>query len=303
MPVAPGRYLRGMTFAATVVQMLIASPGDTHEERMAILSETSRWNGRHAKGRGFFLSPWLYELHSTPILGDRPQAIINSQGVDKSDVVVAVFDSKLGTDTGVDISGTAEEINRALSLGIPGHVYFAKGELPRDVNTEQLELLRMFKEDLQKKGLYGEYQDSRDLARQVIDALEYDLDAFEAVPLPTAPAGVKLRVAHNSQTESKGLNSRGKMEYRHVTRDLVIANDGDATAEQLRFKVTPLADEPIHIDGEPDEDGWITVGDLTNGSSRHYACMPMLGRCDVEVVTEWTEDGGIHEKTFTTQIT
>ncbi|MEN3124106.1 DUF4062 domain-containing protein [Janibacter sp. LM] len=294
-----------MTFAATAVQLLIASPGDTQDERTAILSEASRWNGRHAKGRGFILSPWLYELHSTPILGDRAQAIINSQGVDKSDVVVAVFGSRLGTDTGVDISGTAEEINRAISLGIPVHVYFSKGDLPNDVDTEQLELLRMFREDLMRKGLCGNYQDPRDLARQVIDALEYDLDAFESVPLPTAPAGVRLRVTHDHQTEQKGVNARsGKMEYRHVIRDLVITNAGDTTAEQLRFTVKTLSDDDhVHLGVDTDEEGWVTVGDLTDGSSRAFQCFPSRGRCDVEVITEWAENGTTHTKTFTTQIT
>lgn len=293
-----------MTYATTVVQVLIGSPGDTQEERFAILNEASRWNGRHAPGRGFTLSPWLYELHSTPILGDRPQAIINRQGVDKSDVVVAVFGARLGTDTGVDISGTAEEINRAVSLGIPVHVYFSNGDLPRDVDTEQLAKLRKFQEDLQSKGLCGNYQDPRDLARQVIEALEYDLDAFEAVPLPTAPAGVKLRVTHDYQKEQKGVNSRnGKMEYRTVTRDLVITNDGDATAEQLRFKVNVLGDGQVDLGVETDEEDWIVVGNLTDGSSRAFPCTPMLGRCDVEVITEWTEDDTTHDKTFTTQIT
>lgn len=293
-----------MTFAATAVQLLIASPGDTQEERTAILTEASRWNGRHAKGRGFILSPWLYELHSTPILGDRAQAIINRQGVDKSDVVVAIFGSRLGTDTGVDISGTAEEINRAVSLGIPVHVYFSKGDVPRDVDTEQLELLRMFQQELQSKGLCGDYKDPRDLARQVIEALEYDLDAFEAVPLPTAPAGVKLRVIHDHQKEQKGVNTRsGKMEYRILARDLVIANEGDATAEQLRFKVNVLGDDPVHLGVETDEEDWVTVGDLTDGSSRSFQCFPARGRCDVEVVTEWAEGDTPHAKTFTTQLT
>lgn len=292
-----------MTFAATVVQVLIASPGDTQDERTAILTEASRWNGRHANGRGFILSPWLYELHSTPILGDRAQAIINRQGVDKSDVVVAIFGSRLGTDTGVDISGTAEEITRATSLGIPVHVYFFKGALPNDVDTEQLERLRTFQKELQSKGLCGDYQDPRDLARQVIDALEYDLDAFEALPPPTAPAGVRLRVTHDHQSEQKGMNKSNKMEYRSVTRDLVIANEGDATAEQLRFKVNAISDGQVHLGVETDEEGWVTVGALTDGSSRAFQCYPMLGRCDVEVTTEWTEDGTPHEKTFTTQIT
>lgn len=292
-----------MTFHATVVQVLIASPGDTHEARTAILTESSRWNGRYAAARAFIISPWLYELHATPIIGDRPQAIINRQGVDKSDVVVAVFGSRIGAATGVDISGTAEEINRAIEIGVPVHVYFFEGDLPHDVDTEQLDLLRAFRDDLQTRGLCGYYRDPQDLARQVIDALQYDLDALEVAPPPAPPAGVRLRVRHDHETEPSGTDNRGKVKYRHRIRDLVITNEGDATAEDLRFKVDALdADEMIHLDAEADEEGWVTVGDLTDGSSRTYACFPLRGRPDVQVSARWNEDGSSHDKNFTTQI-
>lgn len=38
-------YHDRMPFHATVVQVLVASPGDTQTERTAILTDTSRWNG------------------------------------------------------------------------------------------------------------------------------------------------------------------------------------------------------------------------------------------------------------------
>jgi hypothetical protein len=63
-------------------------------------------------------------------VGNRPQAIINAQAVDRADIVVAFFDSRLGTSTGVDVSGTAEEINRAVDMGKPVHVYFSDEPLP-----------------------------------------------------------------------------------------------------------------------------------------------------------------------------
>lgn len=294
-----------MTFHATVVQVLIASPGDTAQARTAILSEASRWNGRHANGRSFIISPWLYELHATPIIGDRPQAIINRQGVDKSDVVVAVFGSRLGTPTGVDLSGTTEEINRAVERGVPVHVYFSHGDLPRDVDTEQLEKLRAFRDDLMTRGLCGDYQDPQDLARQVIDALEYDLDALEAVPPPAAQSGARIQVSHDHQTREKGTDKRGKMQYRTIARDLVITNTGDATAEGLRFKLDAVDEsDTVHLGADTDAEGWVSVGDLSDSSTRTFPCSPFQGRrCDVQVITEWTEDGNPHTKTLTTPIT
>ncbi|GAA1753750.1 hypothetical protein [Aeromicrobium alkaliterrae] len=291
-----------MPFHATVVQVLVASPGDTQAERTAILTDTSRWNGRNAQGRGFILSPWLYELHATPIYGDRPQAIINRQGVDRSDVVVAVFGTKLGTPTGVDVSGTVEEIKRAHELGKPVHVYFSAADLPHDADLQDLAALKDFKEAFE--GLYSTYSDPADVARQVRDALEYDLDAFDALPAPVAAAGARLDVSHEHQTEQSGIDKKGKVKYRHIVRDLVIKNSGDGDAEDLCFKVELVDDGgPVHLDAESDDDGWVTVGDLSDGSSRSWTCFPMARRADIRVLTRWAENGNVHTKTFTTTVT
>lgn len=291
-----------MTFHATVIQVLIASPGDTQQERSTILAETSRWNGRHARGRGFVLSPWLYELHSTPVLGDRPQAIINAQGVHKSDVVVAVFGARLGTDTGVDVSGTSEEINNALDMGIPVHVFFKNSELPNDVDVDQLTKLREFRGDLQGKGLYAEYKDANDLARQVIEALEYDLDAFESLPAPEAPTGVRLKLDHKHTEREKGLDKRNRMQYQSVVRDLMVENIGDATAEQLQLQLEGPEDALVSMD-EIGEDGWSLPRDLTAGSTFGLRCVPLRGRFNAQIVAKWIEDGTAHTHQFTTQIT
>lgn len=291
-----------MPFHATVVQVLIASPGDTQAERTAILTDASRWNGRNAQGRGFILSPWLYELHATPIYGDRPQAIINRQGVDRSDVVVAVFGTRLGTPTGVDVSGTVEEIKRAHELGKPVHVYFSSADIPRDTDPKDLAALENFREAFE--GLYSTYSDPADVARQVRDALEYDLDAFDAIPAPSAPAAVKLEVSHEHEQVQTGLDRNMKMKYRNVVRDLVIKNSGENDAEDLRFRIERIDDNDIyHLEAETDSDGWVAVGDLTEGSRRSWTCFPVSGRVDLRVITSWVEKGQAHEKTFTTTVT
>lgn len=289
-----------MTFLATVVQVLIASPGDTQEQRTAILTAASRWNGRNAQGRSFVLSPWLYELHATPALGDRAQAIINGQGVDKSDVVIAVFGARLGTSTGIDVSGTAEEINRAADRGIPVHVYFGEADVPHDVDLDQLAKLRAFRDDLMLRGLCGEYDDAQDLARQVIDALEYDLDRFETMPPPKPSSGVQLQVRHKHEKEPKGTNKQGRMQYRTLARALEVSNTGDVVAESLQLQFEAPEDASVHID-DVEEDGWTTPRDLTDGSSFTLRCIP-LRRADLEITAKWSEDGQEHTKHFTTPI-
>lgn len=294
-----------MVFHATVVTVLLAAPGNTADAKAAVLDEVARWNGRYAEGRGFVLSPWTWELHSTPILGDRPQAIINSQGVDKSDAVVAVFGTTLGQPTGVDISGTVEEINRAVSNGKPVHVFFYKGNVPAaEIDAAELQRLRDFRDDLAGRGLYAEYASPRDLASQVREALEFDLDAMEAAPLPVAPAGARLTVQHLHQKEQSGVDNRGKPKYRNIIRALEIANHGDRTAETVRFRVDAFnPEEPIHLSEDTDDEGRVGPFDLTPGSKRTFTCFPVRGATDVQIALTWLEDGVGHDAWIATTIT
>lgn len=286
-----------MSYNATVIQVLIASPVDTAPARNEILSEISRWNGRYSQGRSFVLSPWLYELHSTPILGDRPQAVINSQGVDKSDVVIALFDGRLGTDTGVSMSGTVEEIDRALEKGVPVHVFFSDGGLPRETDPEQLQKVIDFKAQLGKKGLYSTYKDKQDAARQVIAALEYDLDSFEQLPTPVPASGAKIQVSHSCEKEPKGLDKNGQMRYRYRIRDLRVKNTGDEDAKRFRFFFGEEARIMAHID-TPMEDGWTDPIDLNSGSEFGFICFPMNGRSNLPIKATWLENDVEMQKSF-----
>jgi hypothetical protein len=51
------------------------------------------------------------------------------------------------------VSGTAEEIDRAIELGKFVHVWFSNEDLPRNADLDQVARLRQFREDLGKRGL------------------------------------------------------------------------------------------------------------------------------------------------------
>lgn len=165
-----------MTQVVLGVTVLVASPGDALPERGIVRDRLVDWNIERGRREQVHLAPWLWERHATAEVGGRPQAIINRQAVDQADVVVAFFDSRLGSSTGVDVSGTAEEIRRAHELGKPVHVYFSNEPIPRDADMDQLAALREFKEELATNALLGEYSDPADLAGQVIRAIERDIE-------------------------------------------------------------------------------------------------------------------------------
>lgn len=237
----------------TGVLVLIASPSDTVDERIAVSEALAEWNVIRGRRQGSALLGWRFEKHAVPRLGGRAQEIINEQAVNQSDAVVAFFDSRLGTNTGVDVSGTAEEINKAADAGKPVHVYFSQEELPRDVDTNQLVALKAFQDGMRERGLLGYYTSPADLADQVVRALEHDLDTEgwaenAASNAQTKPGGAELRWKHEHSREAKGLDGKGKMAYRTTRNHLLVSNEGRAMAEQLTFTVEPINDTSFQFD-------------------------------------------------------
>ena len=118
---------------ATVLEVLIASPSDVTAARDAITAAIHAWNGTHSEREGVILQPLRWELDARPELGDRPQAVINRQIVDRADITIAVFWTRLGTPTGHAASGTAEEIQRSFDAGRPTLLYFPTKRCRRGV--------------------------------------------------------------------------------------------------------------------------------------------------------------------------
>lgn len=285
-----------MPLQMTGLLVVIASPGDTSEERAAVRDQINDWNINNGRRAGIAFLPWLYERSSVPSLGGRPQSIINAQAVDRADVVVAFFDSRLGTATGVDVSGTAEEIRRAHSLGKPVHVYFSTEPIPRDADLDQQAALRVFRKELEEEGLLGDYSDPADLAGQVIRALEHDIDVAgwsETAPDRAARvSGAKLSWHHDHRTEQQGLDRNGKMKYRTISNRLVVTNSGEVAAEDLTFEVTGLDGTDLHLDA-PSEP--VTI---EPDSSRSWIAIP-LSSGSVQIDAAWTEAGDPRSRRWT----
>lgn len=286
----------------TGVLVVIASPGDAAEERTTVRDVLVDWNISRGRREGVALLPWLWERHAVPRMGDRPQALINSQAVDQADIVVAFFDSKLGSATGLDVSGTAEEINRGIDMGKPVHVYFSEEALPRDVDHEQLAALRDFQQELQERGVLGSYSDPKDLAAQVVGAVEADLaeadwSTSQARPGAGEVRGADLRWEHRQEREPYQ-DSKGRLKHRTKVNDLVVTNEGDADAEEMTFTVEPVGDTNFAFPDSPTEPvtvhqgssmGWLLIPTPSFGNSGNT----------VKIEAKWTEGGDPKEHTRT----
>jgi hypothetical protein len=143
-----------LAYRATVIPVMIASPGDVSEERDVIRTVIHDWNDVNASASQVMLSPVGWDTHSSPELGARPQELINSRLLRDCDLLVGVFWTRLGTPTGKAKSGTVEEIEEHVSAGRPAMIYFSsKPVAPESINSRQFAELQAFKERLKPLGL------------------------------------------------------------------------------------------------------------------------------------------------------
>lgn len=148
-----------MSYTAKVFNVMIASPSDVVRERLIIRDAIHEWNTLQAERESCVLLPMDWESHAAPLMGDRPQGIINEQLLTNSDLLVAVFWTKIGSPTGKAPSGTIEEIEEHIKAGKPVMVYFSSEPVrPDSVDDEQYSALREFRDACKKEGLIREYE-------------------------------------------------------------------------------------------------------------------------------------------------
>lgn len=148
-----------MSYDAKVYNVMIASPSDVQIERNIVREVIHEWNSINSSSQRIVLLPLGWETHSAPVMGDRPQEIINSQVLAESDLLVAVFWTRIGTPTGKAISGTVEEIEKHIAAGKPAMIYFSSAPVrPDSVDGEQYKALQEFKKACQDRGLVETYE-------------------------------------------------------------------------------------------------------------------------------------------------
>jgi hypothetical protein len=168
LPQAPRiLYFEHMARASIALSVLISSPSDVEAECATVRSAIYDWNSSFSRNLGITLEPVQWKTHAYPESGDRPQAIINKQIVDESDMVIAVFGHRIGTSTGAAQSGTIEEIERLRQKGKRVAVYFSNAPIPRDHDSEQLRLLNKYRESLKLNTLFWSFDSTQDLYRLV----------------------------------------------------------------------------------------------------------------------------------------
>lgn len=223
-----------MSFNAVVLSVFIASPGDVDVDRNTVEDTVRRWNADRARDSGVMLLPLRWEINAVSDLRIDAQTAINEQLVDRADIVIGLFHSRLGTRTARALSGTAEELERSVRRGVAVHVYFSGAHLPSDLDIDQLAALRTFRAELEQRGLLGAYNSTGELESLVRTALEYDVSKLLRKDQSTdSGAGALFEVACVVERPASSYDIYDRRERLLIE----VRNVGRVVAENLRLEL------------------------------------------------------------------
>ena len=145
-------------YRANVFNVMIASPSDVVRELQTVVELIAEWNSLHSEETGCVLMPIHWKTHSAPSMAERGQAVINRQVLSRSDMLIAIFWTKVGTPTGEFESGTIEEIEEHIKSGKPVMIYFSSTPVALEsVDQNQYQALMGFKDSCKHRGLVDTY--------------------------------------------------------------------------------------------------------------------------------------------------
>ena len=117
--------MSGVTSSVELIKLTLCGPTDVAKEMALAAEAINDWNCQHGEQRGFWVKHQHWSTDSYPDAQETGQGAINKQLIDSTDILVAIFWSRIGTPTATAESGTVEEIQRAIAGGKKVMVYFS----------------------------------------------------------------------------------------------------------------------------------------------------------------------------------
>ena len=182
-------------------------------------------------------------------MGDRPQAIINYQLVKDCDLLVGVFWTRIGTKTGVAISGTAEEIEQFVNLNKPVMLYFSQNPIePDKIDITEFSTLKEFKEKMRVQGLTETYHNIPDFKHKFSRQLSINVSNLITETLKDTDSK-SSKAKSTKESKNKGVIEPTKISVVEVSKE-------ELTSEQVDQYLVSAVQK---ISGD---DGWAKIAAL-----------------------------------------
>jgi len=146
--------------AVNKIRILIASPGDVVDERIAVKRVIDELSTVLINDVAVELDAVMYETHAVSGVGSDVQEVINRY-VDDHDIFLGIMWARLGSPSQRAESGTVEEYERSLARyrndqnAMKIMFFLKEAALPYDIDLEQVAKVRAFKEKLGRDGVYA----------------------------------------------------------------------------------------------------------------------------------------------------
>lgn len=135
-------------------------------ERTGVREAIFEWNAEFSEVHNIVFQPKMWEFDSVPDMQQPAQHSLNKQIIHGSDVLIALFWTRLGTPTEKAESGTLEELQIFMETGKPTALYFSlKNPNLSMINTTQLDAVRNYRSAL--KGLHHDFKNLPDLKNKI----------------------------------------------------------------------------------------------------------------------------------------
>lgn len=159
-------------YQAKVYKIMIGAPSDIEEEIQIVSDVLIHWNNLYSEQNKIVLLPLHWSFSSYPNIGAHPQKSLNKQLVERSDLMICIFGSRLGTPTDTEISGTVEEINEHKKAGKNVMVFF-KSSTDDNTSIDPLQSQKIldFKKVIKNDTLWCDFTDAADFEQKLYDKL------------------------------------------------------------------------------------------------------------------------------------
>ncbi len=172
-------------YKATCYNVMIVSPSDVIREREIVRQLLAEWNSINSDTTKIVLQPIGWDINAFPSMDGHPQNVLNSQLLERADILIGIFWTRIGTATDEHLSGAVEEIEKHRAGNKPTLLYFSNAPVLLDsVDTNQYKSLGEYKESLRTKGLYQQYSsvdEFEKLLNKHLNLLINKLKSVEAV--------------------------------------------------------------------------------------------------------------------------
>lgn len=174
-------------YEAKVFRVMMGAPSDIKEEIGIVRKYVNEWNPVNSESRGIVIFPINWETDCHPASGIVPQDHINNSVTDRSDMMICIFGTRLGTPTRNEKSGTVEELKKHIAANKPALVYFkTSARNLNEIQPEQLQKIKEFKEEIKDKVLFREYGSVRDFKNRFRFDFEQAVNDYFVNYVPTA---------------------------------------------------------------------------------------------------------------------